>query len=105
MKSIATIILVASALLGSPAYAQEPENIAKAEAAATAWLALVDKSDYSGSWDRAADLFQSTVSKISGEGAVRAAHSPLGSVKARELKSAKFTRTLPGAPDGEYVVI
>jgi hypothetical protein len=26
-------------------------------------------------------------------------------VKARKVKSATFTRTLPGAPDGEYVVI
>lgn len=26
-------------------------------------------------------------------------------MKARKVKSATFTRTLPGAPDGEYVVI
>jgi hypothetical protein len=26
-------------------------------------------------------------------------------VKARKVKSATFARTLPGAPDGEYVVI
>ena len=28
-----------------------------------------------------------------------------GALKSRTLKSATFARTLPGAPDGEYVVI
>jgi hypothetical protein len=30
---------------------------------------------------------------------------PLGSLVSRKLKSAKYTKTLPGAPDGEYVVL
>jgi hypothetical protein len=30
---------------------------------------------------------------------------PLGKVKSRQLMSRKYTKTLPGAPDGEYVVI
>ena len=30
---------------------------------------------------------------------------PLGKTTSRKLKSAKYTKTLPGAPDGEYVVI
>jgi hypothetical protein len=30
---------------------------------------------------------------------------PLGKVLSRALKSATYTTTLPGAPDGQYVVI
>jgi len=30
---------------------------------------------------------------------------PLGANTSRKLKSAKYTTTLPGAPDGRYVVI
>ena len=37
--------------------------------------------------------------------AVEGVRQPLGDVLSRELKSAKFTSTLPGVPDGEYVVI
>ena len=31
--------------------------------------------------------------------------APLGAVKSRKQTSANFTKTLPGVPDGEYVVI
>ena len=30
---------------------------------------------------------------------------PLGSLVSRKLKSAKYSKKLPGAPDGEYVVL
>ena len=30
---------------------------------------------------------------------------PLGAVKSRSKASATYTKTLPGAPDGEYVVL
>ena len=36
---------------------------------------------------------------------VRAVRDPLGKVTTRKLKSATYTKSLPGAPDGEYVVI
>jgi hypothetical protein len=36
---------------------------------------------------------------------MKSVRAPLGAVQARKLKSATFTKTLPGVPDGEYVVI
>jgi hypothetical protein len=33
------------------------------------------------------------------------ARGPFGDVKSRELKDAKYATSLPGAPDGAYVVI
>ena len=36
---------------------------------------------------------------------VKAVRGPLGGLKSRKLQSATFTRTLPGAPNGEYVVL
>jgi len=38
-------------------------------------------------------------------GCATSVRGPLGEVVSRELRSAQFTTTLPGAPDGEYVVI
>jgi hypothetical protein len=37
--------------------------------------------------------------------ALTGARQPLGKLVSRKLKSATYTKTAPGAPDGEYVVI
>ncbi|MGA7319684.1 MAG: DUF4019 domain-containing protein, partial [Candidatus Sulfotelmatobacter sp.] len=39
------------------------------------------------------------------QGLLRGSRDPLGKMLSRKLKSATYTTTLPGAPDGEYVVI
>jgi len=36
---------------------------------------------------------------------VEPVRKPLGKVISREVKSKRYTKQLPGAPDGEYVVI
>ena len=76
-----------------------------AQSAAKSWLALTDAAEYSRSWEQAAVLFQTTVSKSNWQNAIQSARSPLGSLKSRTVKSATFTKSLPGVPDGEYVVI
>jgi len=73
--------------------------------AAEAWLALVDAGDYGASWDDAAQMFKRAVTKEQWEKMVQAVRPPLGQVESRAVKSATFATTLPGAPDGEYVVI
>ncbi len=76
-----------------------------AQNAAQAWLALTDSNQYAPSWDNAAEFFKASVAKASWVGAMSSARSPLGALKSRKLKSATFTRNVPGAPAGEYVVI
>jgi len=76
-----------------------------AVAAAGAWLSLVDRENYAESWNQAAGLFKAAVTKEQWQNTVRAVRVPLGKVVARKLKSKQYTKTLPGAPDGEYVVI
>jgi hypothetical protein len=105
MKKIIYIILAALSFFVAPAHAQDAEKIASAQAAAKSWLALVDAGEYSQSWEQAAGLFQAAVSKPNWQSSVKGVRSPLGSLKSRAIKSATFTRSLPGAPDGEYVVI
>jgi hypothetical protein len=36
---------------------------------------------------------------------LKAARSPLGAMKSRELDSQKYQTSAPGAPDGKYVII
>jgi hypothetical protein len=82
----------------------EPREAA-AESAARAWLALVDAGSYDESWSAASALFRQKVPKERWQSAASNARSPLGALKSRTLQSATFKSTLPGAPDGEYVIV
>lgn len=76
-----------------------------AETAALSWLKLVDDGEYATSWDNAAAYFKKAVTKKQWEQSLNAVRKPLGSTLSRKLKSATYATSLPGAPDGEYVVI
>ena len=76
-----------------------------AERAAGKWLALVDAGEYDTAWERAASLFKMQVSRGQWRAAAAAARKPLGSMSGRRLITANYVTSLPGAPDGEYVVL
>ena len=78
---------------------------APATLAAEAWLAQVDAGAYAASWESAAPIFQGAIEREKWGETLRAVRQPLGAVVSRSLKSATYTKTLPGAPDGEYVVL
>ena len=105
MKIFTSVVIGVAMLVSSLAFAQEDKNIGEAKAAAGYWLELTDAGNYAESWNRAAGLFQGAVTKTAWDEAVKPVRAPLGAVKARTLKSAVFTKSLPGAPDGEYVVV
>ena len=69
------------------------------------WLELVDSGDYGESWQEAAGLFKSAVMPAVWEQTVGGVRKPLGAVVSRKVKSKTYATSLPGAPDGEYVVI
>ena len=98
-------ILVALALVvgSGPILAQESGTKA-AQTSVEAWLALIDNQSYAASWDTAATLFRNAITQEKWQSAVQTARAPFGQMKSRTLKSATATTTLPGAPDGEYVV-
>jgi Protein of unknown function (DUF4019) len=105
MKFLASILTLA-VLIGAAtrnSAAETPE--AAAQAAALTWLHLIDAGNYANSWETAAKLFKSSITQAQWISRVTPVRDPLGSVKSRSVLAAKFTRTLPGAPDGEYVVI
>jgi hypothetical protein len=91
-----------------PAVSVAPDTTVKVDAAKTAtepWLALVDQEKYPESWDLAAKAFQRAVTRENWTSSVAAARSPFGKFVSRRLRSAKYATSLPGAPDGQYVVI
>lgn len=86
--------------------AQEAAEAVKAAVpAAQEWLKLVDAGKYGDAWDAAAPYLQKAVSKEQLVGPLQANRSPLGKVLGRKVMSAVLTTSLPGAPDGQYVVI
>jgi hypothetical protein len=106
MKRIGGLILVLCVSLWTClALAQDSEKQEAAIAAAQQWLALIDAGDYAKSWQEAAAMFRNAVSENQWEQSLNAARQPMGGLISRKVKSATYTTSLPGAPDGEYVVI
>ena len=76
-----------------------------AQKAAESWLSIVDSGEYSQSWNEAAQIFKQKVSLQQWKSALESLRTPFGKLKLRKFKTAAYTETLPGAPDGKYVVI
>jgi Protein of unknown function (DUF4019) len=87
------------------AFAAVPKPEVGAQTAAEKWLALVDEGQYVESWQILAAKFKEAVSKRKWKSTIAEIRSPLGKVVSRKLTSAEYTKDLPGAPEGEYVVL
>jgi tRNA A-37 threonylcarbamoyl transferase component Bud32 len=88
--------------------ADAPAGLAATNApvlAAQAWLTLIDAGNYSESWKQAAAFFQGSVTEAAWENSMNTFRRPLGDPVSRTLKSAEPMTEMPGAPDGQYVVM
>ncbi len=97
--------LHAQAVGSSPTPAIQNGGETAAKAAADIWLALVDDNRYEPAYQSAAGIFQKLVTreqwiKVAGNG-----RNLLGKSRSRAVQDTKFSATMPGAPDGQYVVI
>jgi hypothetical protein len=99
---IAILMILLCADISAPAQ-QKPEQLA--QAAAESWLGVVDNGKYAESWNQAAAYFKAAVTQDQWQKMLTTTRTPLGKMLSRKLKSATYTRTLPGAPDGEYVIL
>jgi hypothetical protein len=105
MNLFAPIVVLAAVLCAPLVHAQETAAVTEAKQAAERWLAQLDEGNTGATWDQAASTAQSMVSKAAWTDSMKTARAPLGAFKSRAVNSATFTRSLPGAPAGEYVVI
>ena len=69
------------------------------------WLSIVDEGKYIESWKESSEYFKQAIKQDQWEQAVRAVRKPLGKLVSRKVLSASYRTSLPGAPDGQYVVI
>jgi hypothetical protein len=98
------VLTCAIVLMAGTAQAQDP-RASEAQAAARAWLALVDRGDLVGSWKAGGKKFQEAMAADAWADAMRDAREPLGPVKSRAVTATRFQQNLPGGPDGEYSLI
>ena len=101
-------ILICSFILMSaflqPLWADSIKEL-NAQKASDVWLSMVDKGRYSESWQNTSSYFKNAVDENQWEKSLTSVRKPLGEVLSRKAMSQNYTKTLPGAPDGEYVVI
>jgi len=86
------------------ALAQDPRATA-AQKEARSWLELTDRGDALSSWKAAGQQFQSAISADKWADSLKQVRPPLGEVVERTLLSTQFTRSFPGAPDGDYALL
>lgn len=107
--TIALLSLAASTTtMAKDASGKKAENTAAIEAAksaATDWLKLADAQDAKSSWTRASTAFKSAVTVPEWTKALDSVRKPLGEVRERKDKSARYETSIPGAPDGKYVLL
>lgn len=98
--------LLASLLaLPTLALATGTDESAQARTAAMAWLNQTDAGEHGAAWTSASAIFRNAVTLARWQQAVQGVRGPLGELRNRKEKSLMLTRTLPGAPDGQYAVI
>lgn len=103
MKRASLLVLMVS--LVCCALVQGQDKTQAAVDASDAWLKIIDGGNYAQSWDEASSAFKAAVTQKDWERQVKAVRDPLGAVVSRKMKGAQYTKSLPGAPDGQYVVI
>jgi DNA-binding CsgD family transcriptional regulator len=89
----------------APIATSAAENTPASLDAALAWVALVDQGKWHESWQAAAGMFRAQVSDARWAEMVTPVRKPLGAVVSRKFESVLKSKTLPGAPDGDYEIL
>jgi len=76
-----------------------------AQAVAEKWLALLDRGEYGKAWDEGARLFRERVTREQWIESLPTTRGPFGALKSRKVEAAAFKTSMPGAPDGQYVIV
>ncbi|MGA7875776.1 MAG: DUF4019 domain-containing protein [Desulfoferrobacter sp.] len=99
----ATLFLIV--FFSTCAFADNSKKEAAALSAAETWLKLVDEGSYAESWAEAAEYFKGAIQEDQWVQSLHGVRAPLDQVLSRKVRSETYKLSLPGAPDGEYVVI
>ena len=105
IRRIALVAVVSLILSVGVVNATSLEKEKAAVSLAEKWLRMIDEEKYAESWKESAELFRNAVTQEQWVQSLQAVRKPLGGLLSRTVKSKTYKTSLPGAPDGEYVVI
>jgi hypothetical protein len=105
MQRIFGLFLCLLVIFSHSAFADNSGKEKAAVISSQKWLSLIDEGKYPESWKEASEFFRKSIDQDQWEKTLQAVRNPLGKLITRKLKSKTFQTSLPGAPDGEYVVI
>jgi hypothetical protein len=99
------MVVIVLAFLTVSAVADTSEKEKAAAISAKKWLSMIDTERYAESWKEASEFFRNAIKQEEWKQAMQAVRKPLGKLLTRKIKTKTYKTSLPGAPDGEYVVI
>jgi uncharacterized lipoprotein NlpE involved in copper resistance len=105
-RFIVILLVAVFSMVGCRAPSEKnPEAEEAALESAQNWLVLLDNGQYAESWVEAAEYFKAAIAQDAWEQSARAVREPLGKMVSRELKSKQYMTSVPGGPDGHYVIL
>jgi len=69
------------------------------------WLEVIDQGDYPRSWDETAEHFRKLVPRENWHSMMNSVRHPLGKRVARQFEREQEAKSLPGGPEGEYLIM
>jgi serine/threonine protein kinase/tetratricopeptide (TPR) repeat protein len=102
-----TVVLETNGQWRVVAYLIAPLSITNSAAVEPAqnWLRDIDDASYAQSWTNAAAYFQQAITPEKWVESMQQVRKPLGPLVSRKARSAQELTSLPGAPDGRYIVM
>ena len=111
MRFVIAFSLLAGLAMAAPSSLSAQSNeqaVTDAKKAAQEWLTLFDDEKYKATWENASSFFQSKIGAEQWAARIKQSKKrrpALDSLQSRSLAAARYTESLPQAPDGQYVVI
>jgi len=96
------LLLSARAALADDGELESAQELA--QELALSWLTLTDNGQFDSSWNGASTFFQAAISESAWVSSLSAARSSFGGLKSRKIIASTFSKTLPRAPNGTYIV-
>jgi hypothetical protein len=102
---VAVLVAALASCGGGPSADELKRFDAEATETSTAWVKLVDAGDYAKSHSTAAGFFRTAVKRDDWVEMMRARRRPLGAAVKRTFIEYAHETSLPGCPDGEYIIL
>lgn len=90
--------------LQAPNQTDNPD-LAASSSATQAWLGVVDKGDYKGSWNQASKILKATMSADEWTHYLDTVRKPLGTPSGRQVLDQRTAKDPKGLPAGDYMVM